>query len=521
MGMHKKWFLFSLFFSQCLSASRTFFTLPVPFHPASPQRLTMTRNQMRSYINEPYNGLWVEFFGGRSTASDRLATYFFPFDKSCLSTAGFGSQTMLNHEADLIVHYFNVLTGTDPHGKTDVYSVIPSWTYESKLSISPVHSFWGLGFVYHRQLSERHDKGFWIEIALPVMSVKNDMHLCETIITPTTCSSNAPQSFFSSTGKTYQSMICALRSSDLHYGKIDAREYCQRKWGVPDLEAHIGYTFCRASQYHLSSYLGVLLPTGNKPGAEYLFEKIIGYNGHTGFFLGARGGINIWQHNQNKLSAELETSQTVFLDNIQMRSFDLYGKPWGRYIWVWPSDEEQSQLSPGINYFTRAFNVSHGSLRNLNIAATYNTTNFQGELGYHCYIRGEENLKLVKPWSEGPALAALWYSDNTFIGSNAERVSRSGATINEYLNITNDFKELSDIPSKENDTYIPVKLSQIDFDSAASPAAVMHSIYGSIGYGWYDIEIPTFINLAGAYSFGFGNTVLDHWTLWFKLGIAF
>ncbi len=507
-----------------LYTSRTFFTVPVPFHPASAERLTMTHSQMRDFINEHDNDLWVTAFGGQSTSSTNLATYFFPFNKTCLITGGFGSEAVQNHNVDLLVHYFDVLTGKAYKSETDIFSVVPTWTFEGRLSLRPVHSFFGIGFVYHRQLSENHTKGFWIELALPIMGVKNDMHMYETILTPTSCDEPPDASFFvtsDSSRHAYQSMTAALRSSNFQYGKIDAQEYTKTKWGVADIEGHIGYTYCRTPRYHLSSYFGVLLPTGTTPTSTYLFEKIIGYNGHTGFFLGTRGGITIWQHNENRLSAELETSQTIFLDNQQIRSFDLYGKPWSRYIWVYSLNDTRSYLSPGINYFTKAMNVSHGSLRNLNIASTYNTHRFQGELGYHCYIRGEEEVQLTKQWKEEPALAAIWYSNNEFIASQERRVSRSGATINEYLNIHNDVKEFSASTSPENDTYIPVKQCQLDLDSATHPAVVMHAIYGSLGYGWYDIKIPTFINIAGAYNFGYGNAVLDHWKLWFKIGTTF
>jgi hypothetical protein len=507
-----------------LWASRTFFSLPVPFHPASAERQTMNHNQLRDYINEPYNGLSIEFFGGQSIDAESLATYFFPFNKSCLTTGAFGSADVKNNTVDLLVHYFDVLNGENFRGKTDIFPVVATWNFQGHLSICPVHSFWGIGFVYHRQLSERHDKGLWLELALPVMVIKNNMHLCEEISQPTELSATPDKSFFGSgDGLAYQCMTAALRSNNFQYGKIDAREYTQAKWGVADFEAQLGYTYIRAPNYHLSSYFGILAPTGNTPTAEYLFEKVIGYEGHMGFFFGSRGGIAVWHHINNKLSFEVETSQSIFLDNTQVRSFDLYGKPWGRYLWVYPTNDTQAYIAPGINYFTKAVTVSHGSLRNLNLACTYNARNFQGELGYHCYIRGEENVHLIKAWQEGPSIAALWYSNNNFIQNGERRVSRDGATINEYLNIHNDFQDFTSdaYSSATNDTYVPIKESQLDLDSAKHPAIVMHTMYASLGYEWYDCRMPTFINFAGSYNFGYGNAILNHIKCWLKFGSSF
>lgn len=505
-----------------LYALRTFFSMPVPFHPASVERQTMSHNQLRDYTYEPYNGLSVTCFGGKSTCPDKLASYLLPFGKSCLVAGGFGSNAVNEHYVDLLAQYFNVLNGHNARAG-NLFDDVNSWTFESTLQFHPEHSFWGLGFLYHRALSASPENGFWLEVALPVMGVKNDFGMCETRITPTVCDETHHQSFFSANSDSYAypSMTCALRSSQFQYGRIDAREYCKAKWGVADLEFRLGYTFCREEKYHLDGYAGVFLPTGNVPNATYLFEKVIGYNGHTGLFLGALGGIKLWQHNQNFLTFEAEAAQTIFFDKTEVRSFDPYGKPWGRYIWVYPSTDTQVNLAPGINYFTKAVDVSHGSLCHVNVAAVYNTTNFQGELGYHCYTRGAEQVCLTQPWTQTPAFAAIWYSDNSWVGSQDRRVSRSGAAINAYPFIHNDAQIFQESQDKSNDTYVPITACQLDLESAAHPAIVMHTIYLSLGYGWFEQRVPTFINIASGYAFGCGNAVLNNWQLWLKGGLEF
>jgi len=340
-------------------ATRTFFSIPVPFHPTSPERQTMTHDQMRDYTQEKRRKFSITLFGGESNNPDKLAQYFLPFNKTCLIAGGLGSNAVKNHEVDLIANYFNVLTGSprsDASSELDadnIFDIIDTWTFQSKLQFCPVHKYFGIGLLYHHHLSSHFDKGWWFELALPIMCIKNDMGMCEKIETCGGSNGDNPQcvgSFFSSSANEYahHCMTSALCSGKLRYGKIDAREYRRKKWGVADLELRIGYTYFKEPTYHLSSYVGILLPTGNTPSGEFMFEKVIGYNGHTGIFVGTYGGIKVWEHNDNFLSFEFDTGATLFFHKLQVRSFDLYGKPWGRYIWVYPNDNVNSTLAPGF-----------------------------------------------------------------------------------------------------------------------------------------------------------------------------
>ncbi len=527
-----------LFFCLCVPyarASHTFFSVPVPFQPASVERQTMVHNQLRDYTIEKWHDFSVTLFGGGSTDSSKLARYFLPFNKNQLTAAGLGSAAVQNGQADLIAHYFNVLTGlprTDASSgaaRDNIFPIIDTWKFESTLSFAPSHKFFGLGLLYHQHVSSDLDHGWWLEFAMPIMNVKNTMGMCECIITPTgVCTNNVAQvaSFFSKDANEHaqQSMTAAFASYVMRFGRIDACQERQSKWGVADLEAQIGYTFWREPYYHLHAYGGVLVPTGNTPDAQYLFEKIIGNNGHLGFFAGLAGGLKAWEHDENFLALEVNAALTLFLDKTQLRSFDFQGKPWGRYIWAYPNNANIAQLSPGINFFTKSVRVSHGSLNDFNIAGVYTLSHFQGELGYHCYARAQEGINLARCWVEGPGLAAIWYSNNNFITTGA-RATRSSATINNYTTVTNDIKEFKAIidpdEQKNNDAYRSVTAQQLDLASAAHPAIIVNTLYLSLGYAWYDARVPVLINIAGAYDFGNGTAVMNSWKIWGKFGISF
>ena len=511
-------------------ASRTFFSIPVPFHPVSVERITMTHDQMFDYTKATWRNFSITLFGGESTQPDRLAQYFLPFNKTCLVAGGLGSEAVKNHNVDLISNYFDVLTGlprsdAEALESDDIFDIINTWTFQSNLRFCPSHKYWGIGLLYHQHLSSELDKGWWFEFAMPIMGIKNDMGMCETIVTPGGPNGDDPQasgSFFTDSENIHaaQNMTSALRSGILKYGRIDEREYRRTKWGVADIEARLGYTYFRGPRYHLSSYAGILAPTGTKVTSEYLFEKIIGYNGHTGFFFGTVGGIKVWAHDENSLAFEFDTGATLFLDNVQIRSIDPYGKPWGRYIWVYPSKRDSAQLSPGINYFTKAVRVDHGSIRALNLSWVYTMSNFQGELGYHFYSRDREKVRLARSWhNDYRGFAGIWNNLNNFIKGGDPRITKSSATINNYTEVTNDVVEFKASPVE--DTFVPIDSCQLDFESAEHPSVVVSTVYLSLVYGWHDIVFPTTINLAGGYEFGDGPAVMDKWKVWAKIGVAF
>ena len=533
------------FFSVTYCA-RTFLSLPVPFHPTSPERQTMAHDQMRDFTQEKYRKFSITLLGGESTESEKIAKYFLPFEKTCLVAGEIGSEVVKNHEADLIANYFNVCTGRarttadTSLDQNNIFDVIDTWTFQSKLNFCPSHKYFCIGLLYRHHLSSDFNKGWWFELAMPIMCVKNSMGMSESIEVCGGEGGDDPQqapSFFSTEADQHaaQCMTTALRSGQFRCGKIDCREYRRTKWGVADLEFRIGYTYFKEPAYHLSSYLGVLAPTGNTPSGEFMFEKVIGYDGHTGIFLGTNGGIKVWAHDRNFLSFEFDTGATMFIDNLQCRSFDPYDKQWGRYIWVYPNKQKANEdeasvkapLKPGINYFSKGVYVEQGSIRNLNLAWVYTMSDFQGELGYHFYSRDGEKVRLAKTWKDEVAIAALWDSNKNFIEAGQPRKSRTNAVINNYTEVTNDvheFKSTEGLTFEEitnNDMYLPINSDQLDMNSAACPAVVIHTLYGSLGYGWYDIVFPTFINLAGGYEFGNGNAVVDRWKLWFKLGVSF
>ena len=61
----------------------------------------------------------------------------------------------------------------------------------------------------------------------------------------------------------------------------------RRKTGVADVELKIGYDALCTECCFVNGYVGVLVPTGNRPQAKYVFEPIVGHNHHVGVLFGS------------------------------------------------------------------------------------------------------------------------------------------------------------------------------------------------------------------------------------------
>jgi hypothetical protein len=482
--------------------SKSYFSVPALFRPASPEMVSIRRDQLNIY-NDQKSIIDVIIYGGQSVDPDKLAKYFLPFNKTKVIAGELGSQAVKKGNVDLIANYFGVLTSAAPQVGEPVEPTIANYTFQSELSFKPKQSFVGAVFTYKQHLSRYTDKGFWFEVVAPIEHVKNEVRIEEKIITEGGSNGNNPQVPPGSV----PNMTAAFKQKSWRFGKIDGP---QSITGVADLYVRLGYTYMREETHHLNSYFGFSFPTGNVPNGEFVFEPVIGNDGHLTLFGGTSGGFKIWSSCDKSVYFEFDTVGTLFAENEQTRSLDLKDKSWSRYMWVY-LDKKSTTTHPGINVFTHRVHVNPSTSRDLTTAFVYrDCKGFQAELGYHFYARQAEEVKLAKTWKKTRAIASI-IKNGEFIAGG---ISRDNATINEYLRIGNDTVDGQEV-------YKPIEESDLDFDSASHPGVLSHTGYGALSYNWDNCKHPKFVGLGGSYEFSSNNSALSRWMLWARFGISF
>ncbi len=483
----------------CEISSRSYLSVSPLFRSASPEMISGFRNDRVHAREDGWHGaLQIVAFGGSSRNSQDLARYFLPFCKTSLIV---DEKVDSPEGQDLLASHFNIFTR--------------SGTFRSEISIRPRQSVVGLGLHYRQSFlrDEDRDRAFWYSVSFPIQRVKNDLNFCELVIDDGDGPKEDPAEEVC-----VANMKQAFQQRKWNAGKISPCP--MRKTKVADIEVKIGYEWLQHDPYHLESYVGVVIPTGNKPTGEFLFEPIVGNGHHGGVMFGSAVGLRIWQNEEETRNLRIEYAMhTQYLfSNTQCRSVDLFCKPWSRYMEVYKDRDQAEKASldsnatlatPGINVFTLPLRVRPGFSYNITTAAVYTGRKFQAEGGHRFYCRRSECVKLACAWQEGPALKH----------KNGDGRTNPGRDITGNI-----FLEVPDTSQVDFDNYDDnvIKEKDLDLVSASHPCMLSHTLYGALSYRWDERKYPTFVNGGSSYEFSTSNNaVLSRWTVWAKLGFSF
>ncbi len=502
----------------CRATSKTFYTIEPVFQNSSPERLTFFRENRMMLREDGWKGaLQIVPFGGKSTKGDRLARYFMPYclDEILVSEAqGVEGTTVLANQ-------LNIYTANGD--------------FQSRVSFDPRHTFAGVGLNYVQKFYETcAGNAWWFGISLPIEHVKNSMNLCETVINDGGGAITTTPDF-----PVVGNVTEAFQQPSWQYGRIgggtitpaeqttgccntssSVTNNCGKmsKTGVADLELLLGSDWLMTECASLSSWFGLLVPTGTRVKGVQVFEPVIGHNHHWGILLGANAGFDVWHHpcKERSIRYELDMNWWFMFSRDEVRSFDLINKPWSRYMQVYLSQADATaaaaavapynviQATPGINLFTQQVKVKPGFQRTINSALVYTACRLEAEVGYNLFVRESECVKLKCVFPEGAALKSLLGAGQTdgvqIIGDNYLNVN-ADALINYSQNI--------------------ITAADLDLESASSPSQFLSTFYGALGYRMDEREYPMIFGLGGSYQWSRDNNGMNRWMIWGKAAVSF
>jgi len=511
----------------CAVTSKSFFSMRPKYQLNSPERLTFFRGRDEARVDGRGGAMEFAVFGGKSTSSDKLARYFLP---GCNTSLRIVESDLIENE---VVEPEDVGIVADHLGIKTV-----DGTYDSTICIRPQHSYVGVGWTYRQRFCENDEgRAWWVQFSAPVVRVRNDLRFNENIdndgggvdpnYEPFGAVATAQDAFT-------QTNLCPDSDDKLWTcGKI---ALCgKKKTGLADIEIALGREVVKGETCMLESYAGVIIPTGNKPKAEYLFEPIVGNNKHAGVFFGSSMGFEVWHHEteDKNLMVYWDIDGKYLFNRTEKRMFDLHCKEWSRYMTVYECKEQAQEAydlctstditevrqgfftyTPGANVFCQDLKVKPRYQRTINVALVYNSCAFQGELGYNFFCREAECVELDCPWKSSAALRSLFQQDTvTTSGVGCGRTDS-------VQNICNFYGDLNSVDFDDYDLNI-IKVSDLNLQSAAHPGMTTHTIYGALGRSWDDRDYPIIMGVGGSYQFATSNLGMNKWMLWGKLGFSF
>ena len=503
--------IFCLLISNALSSDldfvenhgKSFMYFSTLFRPTTPEMLTPGRGFVSRGEGDRHR-FSITLATGTSTKSNEIASYFLPNGKGEMIAGELGSVAAKKEYADVVASYFNVLTSSLwQDGEPDALAKLNEYSFESALCFKPHQTFFGTALTYRYQLSCELDHGYWFEIVLPIVWVRNNLNFTEKIITyggPDGSDPDTPSGY-------YANMTQAFAQNDWLFGTIAGP---RSKGGFADIQVKLGYTYHDCELYHLASFIGVLISTSNTPTAEFLWEPIYGAQGQFAFMSSFNGGFKIWSNNCTNIFWEIDTCGIYYGANNQTRMLDLKDRPWSRYLWVYPF-KNTTYPKQGINYTTQRVEVSQGLSRDLNTAFILNSGNFNFEFGYHVYAKEAERLRFLDECdnifgvsNQVGVAGIIDYENDTF----TKGITKDNATIRLYNQIAND------------KNYKPLSNEDFDLNSAACPAIFSNTFYFTVSNSWGSCYVNQLL-FGASYEFVNDNAVINRWMIWLKWALQF
>jgi hypothetical protein len=436
-----------------------------------------------SVLNKPE--IQLSIFGGKSTNPTGMQKYFLFNNLTSLKINEAPANDTTSVQ-DVVGYNFNLAT--------------LNGNFSSVITLNPEQTFAGFGISGRYEFQEK----WWVTVEIPFLHVKNDLGLTEAILT--TGGGLSEGLGFDGLPTTITNMTDAFKQSDMLYGKIDGP---RSKKGLSDIQIMLGYDFADRTTNYFAPFIGVVLPTSNKPGAEYIWEPMLGNNKHAGIILGAYGHSHMYEKNDAHVWFTWSTKNQYLFENTQKRSFDLKRGPWTRYLAMYANDAKRTSAVEtlgsdgiktfGINLMTQDVHVSPGAsnFSVMNLSLIKNA--FNGTLGVTTFIRESEDIRFVNQWVMGPEVADLGTN-------NATNVLRSIGTMDLTDGVISGGHQ--------------IQYDDIDLTSATNTNIFVNSVYATLGY-YNNADHPQLYEVGGSYETSKQNNAIDRFTVWGKFQVTF
>lgn len=366
--------------------------------------------------------------------------------------------------------------------------------FSGKFSIDPQQTQVGFIIEYNQMLKKFFDfsffEYFWIDFQIPVVSVENRIHFRQFDM------QNAP-----TTGEGPHDLIEAFNQQEWHYGKISNRK--RSKVGIEDLKLSFGTYYLSHGPFQLAYYSHWSFPiTGGDP-AHYMFDPVLGSNGHIGMGAGVNVQFAVNRPNSGyDVCFFLDLEHTFMIREDQKRTVDLYGKPWSRYMQFVSTEQSPGITIPGVNVLTQKFTVRPYSMVDGSLGIRIDKSNLELEAGYSIWGRSNEKLdRLVCPFEHVYGIAGNTSPDAT------TAATASQSTIGKL--------------ASNDDSFVQISSADFDLDSGISRSVINHRLNVSLSYLHKGSSVDGTFCLGGFYEVPQYNSGLNMWGAWCKLGTAF
>lgn len=392
------------------------------------------------------------------------------------------------------------------------------------IKFSPEQEIWGARLDYFQDI-DHPCKGLFFKASMPLAYVENKMGMCVSNATNVEVGGKtfSLNDFFAGNVAVTEDMSVSNMQSPLCKAKIKCSG-SESKFGVADLNLALGYKIHQSDSSHVFLSAQVIVPTGNRPNGEYLWEPVLGNGQHVG--LGARldTAVRLWSNKHAAVRFLFDIDYRYLFESSEFRTLGVKDCECdlnlGHYYLAGKLGQENSPLFPAANILTQRIKVKPGNQFDILANLSFKSSGFVLDVGYNFFYKDEENC--WKKCCGSQDCCGTSCDSSTSCGTSccssgcgdccwqdgAYGIVRRGYTTDTELVAADFVKTLNSC--------------DLDVDAVKTPSQVTHKIYAGLGYD-FDISkrFPALFGIGGSYEFASENSALECYSVWLKLGLSF
>ncbi len=312
----------------------------------------------------------------------------------------------------------------DAHWLADYFGLSPdfisyvSFCPEISNALIDVDMFMGLA---------KHIPGLYLRAHAPIVSTQWRLGMCETFIS--TGSQGYDPGYINEEGVPRSQLLDgfmqfitgydAPQATGITFNRLEhARmsDHKERRTKISDIHIALGWNLFQKKKYHLGANLRIIIPTGNRPTGNLLFEPIVGNGHHWELGGGISSHLLLWQDEETESHVGLyfDLNITHLFSSRQCRSFDLCSGHNSRYMLaqrmgvpiadnlrgivdeehIAPTAQYQKELTTVANLTTLPINVSASIQADLALLLNFSDAQNSWGFGYGFWGKSSECITL-------------------------------------------------------------------------------------------------------------------------------
>lgn len=381
-------------------------------------------------------------------------------------------------------------------------------------------------------LSDEMAPGFYLSVRAPVVWTRWNLQSIfftedeGTVVSPSGTFLNNAEDFFCSKSIDFDTTFTAVnRLSCARFGCHNCDNTGERSiTRLTDIQTNFGYNVAfKNDAYALGIFARLVIPTGNAPRGEWLFEPIAGNGKHWELGGGINGSARVWKNEDDSKQCGfyVDATLTHLFAAQQNRVFDLKCKPLSRYMTAAHFvDGVVTEHAPLANLTSCAMNVSVGVQADIVALFNYSCHNWSCDLGYNLWARSCEKFDCSSHKCSDCCGACVIKNTTESWG-----ISTIGSTSTRSLSTIVEKAAADDEP-------VFITNNDIDYDGART-SALSNKLFAHINYSWLALTAIPYLGVGGEVEFGSNsdccsskkscckNVAFSQWGVWLKSGISF